>query len=310
MNQNIEAKRSFMNTTITIRVLSEEKHTDSVKKSIDKAFGEFDRIVEKFTRFEETSELSELNSNSGRWYKVSEEFFYLIKYMHTLSIKTKATFDPTVIDLLEAYGYSRNYDFKDKLNDPELNSNIDEIMRTRRTALDIQLDETNLKVKLAPNQRIDLGSIGKGYAIDCAYYQLDHYESLLIDAGGDIRCKGKNIQNSDWQIGLKHNIDGEEGYIGSLSLSNMSLCCSGSWARKVGKFHHLINSSTGKPENSTATVYTVSESAMVADAWSTILFLMGEDGFELMPEGTSALVIKSDNTIKKTANFPKIQDIK
>jgi thiamine biosynthesis lipoprotein len=296
-----------MNTTITIKVVAEFAiPTTQIQNDIELAFGEFDRIVKTYTRFNDVSELAIINRHSGEWVDVSAEFIYLVKFMLQLAKATDGKFDPTIIDLLEAYGYSARYDFADKLADPELKNKIAEIVRTRPKWEDIELDEPNLRIKLAPKQRLDLGGVGKGYAIDCAYERLEHYANFLVDAGGDIRCRGITADNTPWQIGLKHRVGEVDGFIGKLSLSEGSVCASGSWARKVGDFHHIINPVSGEPENATLTAYTVAPIAMLADGWSTPLFLMGQAGLAVMPAEVKGLVINSSQKLFKTPDFPQI----
>jgi FAD:protein FMN transferase len=301
----IKFQRNFMNTTITIQVIADENDpTVEVQNAIELAFGEFDRIVKTYTRFNETSELAKLNQQGGKWVEVSQEFLHLIKFMLQLARTTNGAFDPTIIDLLEAYGYSAKYDFAEKLADPELAQKIQSLIATRPSWDDIELDEVNLKVKLAPKQRLDLGSVGKGYAIDCAWERLKNHANFLIDAGGDIRVQGSNLEGNPWQLGLKHKQGDQEGYLGKVELASGSLCSSGSWARKIGQFHHIINPTTGKPENNVATTYTYAPTAFAADGWSTPLFLTAD--LNILPKEVAGVIITSEQKLAKSENFPEV----
>ena len=298
--RTIEYTRKYMNTDIRIAVVAaDEDKTTEVQDQIELAFGEFDRIVGKYTRFADTSELSKLNARSGEWVQVSEEFMKLIKYMLELAAVTNGAFDPTVIDLLEAYGYSSSYDFETKLGDPELEHKIRKIITDRPSWRAIEINDQDHKVKLAGQQRIELGAIGKGYAMDCAFKHLGQFDNFLISAGGDIVCRGHNENDEPWQIGLKHIHEEQEGYIGKVDLRSGSLCSSGSWARRVENFHHLIDSVTGKPHEKVLTVFTRAPRAMQADAWSTVLFLMGKKGLDLMPSDVGGMVIDSKNKMHR-----------
>ncbi|MEP7103940.1 MAG: FAD:protein FMN transferase [Candidatus Dojkabacteria bacterium] len=269
-------EKNFMNTVITIKVVQKKQATVAILDAIENAFGEFDRIVKQYTRFNEDSELSNLNRNSGSWVKINQEFFDLIKYMLNLAEETEGCFDPTIIDFLETYGYDKNYDFS-KLDNPKLDGLVKNIADSRASFKDIELDEKNLKVKLVKGQRIDLGGVGKGYAIDCAFDQLKNIcQDFLIDAGGDIRATGKNEKGEIWKVALKNKIDDKVGDIGFIELDDESVASSGSWARKVKQFHHLINPRTGLPENKFTTVYVIAKKAIDADAWGTALFVGGE----------------------------------
>ncbi|BCX13640.1 MAG: FAD:protein FMN transferase [Candidatus Dojkabacteria bacterium] len=272
MRNLIEQQKNFMNTIITIKVVQIDQHTVQILDTIEEAFYEFDRVVKKFTRFNEDSELTNLNRQAGDWVKVSREFFDLIKFMLEMFKQTSGFFDPTIIDFLETYGYDPNYNFS-KLENPNLPKEILNIAKKRPSFNEISLDEKNLKVKLKPKQRIDLGAIGKGWAMDLASQKIKKVSGdFLIDAGGDVIAYGKNALSKPWNVTLKS----KNREIGTINLQNQAIASSGNWARKVKFFHHLINPFTGQPvETNYDTVFVVAQTSLVADAWATALFVGG-----------------------------------
>lgn len=306
MPNEISRQREFMRTTITIKVVqTSELKTVEILDAIETAYGEFDRIVKVYTRFNEDSELSNLNRNSGNWVKVNPEFFMLIKQMLEFSEVTNGSFDPTVIDFLETYGYDPNYDFS-KLDKPELDDLVHKMAKTRNSWQQIQLNSDTESVRLAKGQRLDLGGIGKGYAIDCAYAKLLHMNNFLIDAGGDIRAKGTNIEGKPWKIDLKHkDTNDQEKILGYLELNDTSIAASGSWARKVKQFHHILDPLTGKPVDSMRTVYVLGPIATITDVWATSLFVGGKDLIAKLPEGYEAMLVTSEDKAIMTEGFRK-----
>lgn len=291
MNTIIKQKE-FMNTTITFKVIQDSEKTVDILNAMEEGFGEFDRIVKTYTRFEETSELSNLNRQQGRWINISEEFCYLIDYMLTLAERTSGAFDPTVIDFLETYGYDKNYDFT-KLEKPELDAMVQKLVKERPSFREIELDKENLRVKLVKNQRLDLGGIGKGYAIDCAYNKLNIFDNFLIDGGGDIRVKGKNDKKELWIVDLLGFKNEKKQIVGQVQLNNESIAGSGSWARKFKQFHHLINPTTGKPQNTYSTVFVQAPTSIESDSWATALFVGGNQITNLMPESFKYFLIEN-----------------
>lgn len=292
MNTIVQQK-NFMNTVITIKVVKNDHKTVKILDCIELAFLEFDRIVKKYSRFDDNSELSNLNRSKGEWVNLSDEFLYLIEYMLKMAAETDGAFDPTVIDFLELYGYDKNYDFS-KLEKPELDSLVKKIAKERDSWKEIELDKINNLIKLKPNQRIDLGGIGKGYAIDCAYNKLNELGDFLIDAGGDIRAKGLNDKKELWKVDLLTQTQGgEKKVVGAIELNNESISSSGSWARRFKSFHHLINPKTGLPQNTFSTVFVQAPTAIESDTWATALFVAGEDLAKKMPENFKYFVIKN-----------------
>lgn len=298
--KKFDQEEIFMNTRIHIQVYS-SLGTVKTKEKLQQAFKCFDDVVKKYTRFDSKSELSKLNNSGGKPHKVSKEFFELIKFMLHLSKVTNGVYDPTIIDLLETYGYKAGGNFEE-LDDPDLYEKIQEVISSRPIPNAIELDEKNLKVTLAKRQRIDLGSIGKGYAIDLAYDALEGVDSLMINAGGDIRVKGPKPDGKPWTISLKYaqlpnKKVHKEDSLGVIELNEGSVCGSGGWSRKVRFFHHLLNPKTGTPINEISQTYVQAPTAMEADAWSTVLFVMGEEGLELLPEDCKGILVDESGAV-------------
>ncbi len=274
MKRLIEREKSFMSTLITIKVVQNTNSTVKINEAIEEAFLQFNNVVDKYTRFNEDSELSNLNRNSGKFVKITKEFFDLIKFMLSMSEKTDGAFDPTIIEFLEVYGYDKNYDFS-KLENPKLDSLVKKILKEKKSWREIELNEEENSVKLPEGLKIDLGGVGKGYAVDLAYESLKKVsDDFLIDAGGDIRVSGKNLEGKFWTVGLK-DIDGIHG---TVELKDKALSSSGSWAKKIKQFHHLIDPRLGKPaDRNFSTVFVLGETSLITDAWATALFILGEE---------------------------------
>ncbi|MFC1780463.1 FAD:protein FMN transferase [Patescibacteria group bacterium] len=271
-----------MNTKVEFTTWTEMAR-DKVHEIFDQGFKQFHFVIEKFSRFDPSSGLSILNNSRGKEVKVSKELFKLVEFAIDLANKTNGTFDPTIIDFLEAYGYDTKYSF-DKLQSKKLiQKEIKQILKKRKSYKDILLYPARSSIKLSKNQKIDLGSIGKGYAIDKAFSKLKPLKNFIINAGGDIRATGVNKDGKPWPVGLKVPKVGE---IKRIRLDNKAICCSGSWARKVKFFHHLINPKTGKPQNDIKAVFVIANNAMKADSWSTALFVMGKTAKEFAKKST------------------------
>jgi thiamine biosynthesis lipoprotein len=268
---------------------------DKVHEIFDLGFQQFHFVIEKFSRFDTNSELSKLNNSNGKEVKVSKELFKLVKFSLDLANKTNGAYDPTIIDFLEAYGYDAKYDFEKLQNKKVIQKEIRQLLKSRPSYRDIQLFANRSSLKLAQNQRMDLGSIGKGYAIDKAFSKLKPLKNFIINAGGDIRANGVYKDDKSWPVGLKVPTVGE---IKKIRLDNKAICCSGSWARKVKFFHHLINPKTGKPQGDVKAVFVLANSAIEADAWATALFVAGKKAKKFIQKYGLKTMIVTNNGIK------------
>lgn len=295
MNKLISEDRIFMNTKVEFNTWT-AINSSEVHKIFDMGFTQFHFVIERFSRFNPESELSILNKSSEKGKKITKELFELIEFALNISKKTNGSFDPTIIDFLETYGYDANYNFSRLSNKGVIEKEISSILKTRPKYNDIKLNSKKLTIQLKKRQRIDLGGIGKGYAIDLAFKKLLPLGSFLINAGGDIKVEGYFKSFKYWPVGLKVP---SLGQIGIVKLNNEAVCCSGSWARKVKFFHHLINPKTGRPQNELKATFVISKNAKDADAWSTALFASGENAYKLIKKyKLKALLVDKNNKIK------------
>jgi thiamine biosynthesis lipoprotein ApbE len=113
---------------------------------------------------------------------------------------------------------------------------------------------------------LDLGAIAKGYAIDLAVEAIGASvtQRILIDLGGNLRAVG-----GDWRIGIAYSQD-------SFVLSNSAAVATSARYFRGG---HIKDARTGKemkPSFKSVSVIHPS-SAMMADALSTVLFILGDE---------------------------------
>lgn len=302
-------ERVFMNTIIRIQVVS-DKGTVFTRELIAKAFECFDEVVEKYSRFNRQSELSALNAAAGSAHSVSENLFGMVAQALEVAEITDGAYDPTVIDLLEAYGYDAKADFS-RLDQPELYAEIQNLSKNRPSFREIELNRAKKTIKLAPKQRLDLGSVGKGFAIDLAYNVLDgnDFDGFLINAGGDVRAYGCNKEGLPWKLllyrsQLPNSRLTQDNCLGVIPLINKSLAGSGGWARRVGSFHHLLNPKDGLPINTVSQTYVIANTATESDIWATALFCRGK---ALLPElekrQMAGLIIESTGSVFSSPDF-------
>lgn len=301
--QNFKDKRIFMNTEINITVRS-KLGTVYTREKIDEAYGQFEYVVKNFTRFSQDSQLSLFNHDSSN--PISPELFYLVDYALKLAHTTSGRFDPTIIDILEMYGYDSHKRF-DNLSDKQLFNRIKSNINSRASFNEIITDRSKKTITLMNNQRIDLGSIGKGYAIRLAKEILNEFDHFLIEAGGDVYAKGSNEEGTPWKVALVTNLDNKTmlpEMCGTMKLKNKSLSSSGSWANKYRFFHHLIDTTSGLPDSKIKQVFVYGDDPLDTDAWATAIYLTGKNGFKyLKNKSLEALIIDQHDNIVTTKGF-------
>lgn len=239
------------------------------------AFAECVRIDESFSRFRQGNELWRLNQSVGRWACVSEELFYLVEVGEKVRIRSGGAFDLGVKEVLEKLGYDRDYSLVEGGFEADGKGKIRERENGPRLC-EIEMRRKNLSVKI-PRQ-IDLGGLGKGYALDRVRGILEggEFRNFLIDCGGDIYACGELSQN--WKVAFENPLNFEEA-IGCVFVDGFFLASSSGnrrmWREGGKKKHHLVDMRTLSSAKNTLATYVQCESGILADAWATALFVMG-----------------------------------
>ena len=149
---------------------------------------------------------------------------------------------------------------------------------------DIQLNPETQSIFLRKRgMEIDLGAIAKGYIADkvCQYLQGQQEPYALINLGGNIHTLSHPADHL-WQIGLRKPFGSPEALSARLAVSGQSVVTSGIYERyflhQQRCYHHILDSRTGYPlDNDLLSVTVISESSLIGDIYSTLLYGMGVD---------------------------------
>jgi thiamine biosynthesis lipoprotein len=119
------------------------------------------------------------------------------------------------------------------------------------------------------SESFDFGAAGKGYLIDLIYQYLvsQKITNFVIDGGGDIRT------DRQLKIGLENPLNPEEA-IGVAIIKNQALCGSAGNRRVFNNFHHIVDPKLKQSPKDILASWVIADSAMIADALATCLFLV------------------------------------
>lgn len=244
------------------------------QKSIDSLF----QVVNKsLSTYMPTSDISKINKGDST-VVIDDLFLEVFQKSKRIYKETDGYFDPTVCNLVNAWGFGYKKEKKD-LDTLQVN----ELMKQ------VGLDKVNLKGRNIQKQFkeacLDFNSIAKGYGIDVVgrFLESKNITNYLVEIGGEIRAKGKNSRNSFWKVAIDDpNADGTRSVSRFIELNNQSMASSGNYRKfRVGKngqkYVHTINPKTGFATESnllSATVYGAVDCADV-DAYATAFMAMG-----------------------------------
>lgn len=234
----------------------------------------FQRVEGLLSRFDPQSSLSALNRKSGEWVVVPPLLYRAVEVALQAAAATGGAFDPTILDALEAAGYSRSF---------ELGATPPTATVPAGRWSEIRLDPHLRAVKLPPGVRIDLGGIGKGLAVDGALMQLKAQPRALVNAGGDLALKTAP-DSEPYRVDVEDPFHPEKTLV-SFRLHRGAVATSSTLGRRWGSgLHHLIDPTTGRPSASGIVAATVVAGlAARADVLAKAAILLGaERGLALL----------------------------
>lgn len=287
----------------------------NAQKAVDESKKKLFELNDMASSTIKTSDVSKINDAAGKKYvKVHPEIIKMILASQKYSDITKGEYDITVGPIINLWGIGTD---KERIpSDSEIKTKLPLIGYKR-----ISVNQKDSSVMLKdPGMAIDLGGVAKGFAADevLKIYKKYNIKNGLINLGSSsIYAVGKNEDNGDWTIGIKHpRSEASQNFLGILSISDQGISTSGDYERyfiKNGKrYFHIMNPRTGYPVNngimSTTVVVdgSISDGNMIADILSLVVFELGpEKGIKLinsMPK-VSCEVTMTDYTIYTSNGF-------
>lgn len=272
-----------LDTVITIT--SGKKDNPTSRKALSMC-SDYEKI---FSKTNSESDLSKLNNG-----KLSPdgELLEVLDFSLDMASLSGGAFDPTVKPLTDLW------DIKNRTVPPS-EEEIESALKN------VGYNSVSLYPFNASGKQFDLGGVAKGYIADkmCEYMKAEGAEGFIIDLGGNVIVNGK------YTVGIRDPFKTDEIYA-TFELENKSAATSGAYQRYFEyngtRYHHIIDPRTGKCSDSgIASVTVISPSSMRADALSTALFVLGEEGLELLNKfsDTDAFIIKKDGTAIYSQDF-------
>ena len=266
-----------MDTVVAIQVVT-KKSNEKVEEKINRAFNAFQKVEQACSRFTPSSELMQACQIVGTPVEISPYLFEPLSFAIEVAKMTDGLFDPTVGKVMEQHGFNRHY---------LTGKYIESISSNSITSYhDIVLNHQARTLTITKPLVIDLGAVAKGFAIDLAAQELKEFEGFIINAGGDLFAGGHDENGKPWRIGIQHPYQ-KDRIIDTFEISNEAICTSGSYERKnreIPNLHHLVNPKTKCSPNEWISCSIVAPFAMMADAFSTVSFLLNREKGEALIE--------------------------
>ncbi|MGZ5530134.1 MAG: FAD:protein FMN transferase, partial [Limisphaerales bacterium] len=166
---------------------------------------------------------------------------------------------------------------------------------------------------LVPDMRLDVGGIGKGYALDAALKVLkaNGVVRALVSGGGDMAVSDAPPGKDGWKVELSSvETNAPKEFV---LIKNCGLATSGDMFQRLeidGKrYSHIVDPRTGIGLTDHSLVTVVARNAMTADAVSKPVSVLGPEAglqfVEAIPGASVRILRKPGQTIERvqSANF-------
>ncbi len=305
--------------TVT-QIVGYESSQDALQKKADDLLEElrkYHKLYDIYHEYTGINNLRTINENAGiAPVKVDKEIIDLLEFSIDLHEKSNGEINIAMGSVLKIWHQYRNAGIADP-NAAKLPSM--EMLEEANAHTDINkviIDKENSTVYLEdPEMSLDVGSIGKGYAVQkvAEYARTKGYNNIAISVGGNIAAVGSAQDGSDWRFAVQNPfLDSKDPYVCKVDFSDLCLVTSGDYQRYYivddKEYCHIIDPDTLMPAEHFKSVSIIIPDSGLADALSTALFNMPyEDGVELLKkfDNAEAIWVFEDGTVKYTDGFEK-----
>jgi thiamine biosynthesis lipoprotein len=240
-----------------------------------------ERLEAQLSYFRPESEVSEINRSAAEEpVCVEERLFLLLSTAAEIHTETDGAFDLTATPLWKAWGFARG-----EGRVPSEEEVAEALETVGGTLVELDADRRTVRFQKA-GVELNLGSIGKGYALDRVAEVMDEagIGDYLIQGGqSSVRARGSRLTGSDpdgWLVGLGHPLR-PGTRLGHVRLRDRALGTSGSasqfFRHKGRRYSHIVDPRTGQPTEVVLSATVLAPDAARADALATSFFVLGRE---------------------------------
>jgi thiamine biosynthesis lipoprotein len=253
-------------------VLCKTQHAEQARELAELAAAEVWRIEDKFSRYRGDNIVARINSGDGIAIDVDAETAQLLDFAATLFTLSEGKFDITSGVL------RRIWQFDGGSHVPARKA-VREVLKFvgwQKVAWKEQ------RIRLAKGMQIDLGGIGKEYAVDraCALLREKSAASCLVNLGGDLGVSNRSGDNRPWVVGIEALSASARAPKTLLKLQVGALATSGDARRYLLKdgirYSHILDARDGWPvKDAPRSVTVAADTCTQAGMLSTLAMLEG-----------------------------------
>lgn len=274
---------------------------DGAKDALEEAAQRINALEQLFSRTREDSDVSRLNRQGSA--SLHPETAELLSLSLSCAEATGGAFDVTVAPLVTLWDITGDAPRVPSREELDALMPLVGVEHLHLHGTDASLDA---------GCAVDLGGIAKGYASDqvAAIFAARGIRSGAVSLGGNVYVCGTRPDGTPWRVAVQDPQGA--GCACILSLQDTFAVTSGAYQRNFTApdgtvYHHILDPATGAPAQSDLLSVTVlGASGSVADAYSTALFVMGQqqaESFWRAQGGFSLVLITADGRVRCTPDL-------
>jgi FAD:protein FMN transferase len=264
-------------------------------------------VDSEWSRFRKNNELDQINqAPKGTELVLSPPLYDVLWAADQYRIKTRDRFSPYLKKALEQQGYNRSF---------PISSAERTVLETYQAEEQPFLFKEGFAVIKKTERQLDLGGIGKGYAVQGAAKWLQEHGAVygLVDGGGDMTVWSDG--EKQWKIGVS-DAWGNSRQVGVFTFKNASIATSNriyrSWSQGTEQKHHLLDGRTGQVLHSDIVQATVvAGNCVEAEVAAKMCFLLKdrerEQWFKSQMPNVHYLLVKADGELVSKEKVEKIK---
>ncbi len=246
----------------------------------EEALDHVEQIEAQLSIYRPSSEISRVNAAAASGpVRVSPPVFSLLQQAAKLSAETRGAFDISIAPLVRCWGFMGASGMLPSA----------EALETARATVGmhhLHFDaETSAVAFDRPGVMLDLGAIGKGYAIERAAGILRETgvrHALLHGGTSTVAAIGNDVNGSPWKIAIEHPGAAASSLV--LELVDQAVSVSAVWGKTFTaegqSYGHVLDPRSGQPVSHAILAAVTAPSATETDAFSTALLVVGSAGHD------------------------------
>ena len=257
-----------LDTLITITAVAETSLLEAAQTEVA-------RYENLFSRTIEGTDVWNINHANGTPVEVHEDTADLIRASLAISEESGGLFDASIGSVSTLWDFTAGV----KPDDDQIAQAVAHV-----DYRNIAVEGTT--VTLAdPEAQLDLGGIAKGYIGDALVRLLSEggCTSACVDIGGNLCFVGGKPDGTPWNAGVVDPNDSDSSVVATIACADGTLVTSGLYERSFVAdgtlYYHILDPRTGYPAQTDLVAVSVrGADSTTADAYATLLFMLGRDG--------------------------------